>query len=88
MNTRRTGTPQGARCVSSARWNRCGGARRNPRPYRDRWPVNDPQSGNRVRRHQARWRQGVALFIGDACYQKRQRTKLARACELESIATQ
>src|SRR3981189_3695699 len=28
----------GARCVSSARRDLCGGARRNPRPYRDHGP--------------------------------------------------
>jgi len=52
------------------------------------WPVNDPEGGDGVRRHQARWRQDLALFIGEACYQKRQRTRLFRACELKWIAIQ
>jgi hypothetical protein len=52
------------------------------------WPVNDPESGDGVRRRKARWRQDLALFIGAACYQKRQRTKLFRACELKPIAIQ
>jgi hypothetical protein len=30
----------------------------------------------------------LALFIGEACYQKRQRTRLLRACELKPIAIQ
>ena len=34
------------------------------------------------------WRQDLALFIGAACYQKRQRTEPFRACDLESIAIQ
>src|SRR6476469_5145273 len=52
------------------------------------WPVNDPEGGDGVRRHQARWRQDLALFIGETCYQKRQRTRLFRACELKWIAIQ
>src|SRR5258706_4908850 len=52
------------------------------------WPVNDPEGGDRVRRHQARWQQDLALFIGEACYQKRQRTRPFRACELKWIAIQ
>ena len=52
------------------------------------WPVNDPESGDGVTRRQAGWRQDPALFIGAACYQKRQRTKPLRACELKPIAIQ
>src|SRR6266852_4610640 len=29
--------------------------------------ANDPDGGNRVGRHQARWRQNPALFIGAVC---------------------
>jgi hypothetical protein len=52
------------------------------------WPVNDPEGGDGVTRRQAGWRQDPALFIGAACRQKWQRTKVFQACELKPIAIQ